>query len=55
MHIVYNAVKTHEHTRGKSNAIQKKYKVYTEVCNKYAHEIAAIQKYMPGWQPAFNY
>lgn len=55
MHIVYNALKTQEHIKEKNDAMQKKYKAYIEVCNKYTHEIAAIQKYIPGWQPPFNY
>jgi hypothetical protein len=55
MHIAYNAIKTKEHTKEKSNTIQKKYQAYTQICAKYANEIAAIQKYIPGWQPTFNY
>jgi hypothetical protein len=26
---------------------------YKAACEKYKDEIAAIQKYMPGWMPAF--
>jgi len=55
MHIVYNALKTQGRSGEKNNITHKKYKAYTEICNKYKHEIAAIQKYIPGWQPAFNY
>jgi hypothetical protein len=25
---------------------------YQSVCNKYSREIAAIQKYIPGWMPS---
>lgn len=31
---------------------QLRYQAYQDICNKYRHEIAAIQKYLPGWQPA---
>ncbi|UOE51415.1 hypothetical protein MTO98_10035 [Mucilaginibacter sp. SMC90] len=27
---------------------------YRAACEKYRDEIAAIQKYIPGWMPAFN-
>jgi hypothetical protein len=29
-----------------------RYNAYQSICNKYHREIAAIQKYLPGWQPA---
>lgn len=29
-----------------------RFKAYYAACNKYSKEIAAIQKYMPGWVPA---
>lgn len=32
--------------------LQQRYQAYNDVCHKYRHEIAAIQKYLPGWQPA---
>lgn len=28
---------------------------YQAVCAKYENEIAAVRKYIPGWQPKFNY
>ncbi|HTH83366.1 MAG TPA: hypothetical protein VL490_10545 [Mucilaginibacter sp.] len=28
-------------------------KAYQAICNKYNKEIAAIQKYLPGWAPAY--
>jgi len=31
---------------------QLRYRAYQDICHKYRHEIAAIQKYLPGWQPA---
>jgi hypothetical protein len=27
---------------------------YKAACEKYKDEIASIQKYIPGWMPAFN-
>ena len=54
MHVVYNAIKKRTTGDEKDNGVQKKYEAYLSVCNKYKHEIVAIQKYMPGWRPAFN-
>jgi len=54
MHIVYNALKNSDNTNEQNNDAQKKYEAYLSVCNKYKYEIAAIQKYIPGWRPAFN-
>jgi hypothetical protein len=31
-----------------------RFKAYQAACDKYRDEIRAIQKYMPGWMPAFN-
>ncbi|MEO3408037.1 hypothetical protein AAFN85_29235 [Mucilaginibacter sp. CAU 1740] len=31
-----------------------RFKAYQAACDKYRDEIRAIQKYMPGWIPAFN-
>jgi len=31
-----------------------RFKAYQAACEKYKDEIAAIQKYIPGWMPAFN-
>lgn len=31
-----------------------RFKAYEVVCEKYKDEITAIQKYIPGWMPAFN-
>jgi len=36
-----------------SNELQLRYHAYQTVCNKYRQEIAAIQQYIPGWQPKF--
>ena len=56
MQLVYSALKTtHSPTRKIETPIETKYKAYETTCNKYAHEIAAIQKYIPNWQPKFNY
>jgi len=32
-----------------------RYKAYRAVCEKYKHEIAAIQKYLPDWKPRFDH
>jgi hypothetical protein len=31
-----------------------RYRAYQAACTKYSKEIAAIQKYIPGWMPAFR-
>jgi hypothetical protein len=31
-----------------------RYQAYRSICSKYQREIAAVQKYMPGWQPKFQ-
>ncbi len=31
-----------------------RFRAYQAVCNKYNREIAAIQKYIPGWVPVFS-
>ena len=62
MHIVYSAINTnltsrHLHDNGHAqtqNEIAVRYKAYQDTCDKYRHEIAAIQKYIPGWIPKFR-
>jgi len=54
MHIAYNALKCGTGRNQQDDSVQKKYDAYLSVCNKYKHEIAAIQKYIPGWRPTFN-
>lgn len=34
--------------------MQQRIAAYQSACNKYKQEIAAIQKYLPGWMPAFD-
>jgi len=36
------------------NEIALRYHAYQTVCSKYSREIAAIQKYLPGWEPEFR-
>jgi hypothetical protein len=31
-----------------------RYRAYEAACQKYSEEITAIQKYIPGWMPAFR-
>jgi hypothetical protein len=60
MHLAYSAFQD----LSQPAAIQKsknketlvlRYNAYRETCQKYHSDIIAIQKYLPGWQPAFNY
>ena len=57
MHIAYSALRT-KSKNGKNQLANKKldqrYQAYQTACNKYQAEIAAIQKYMPGWMPPFE-
>lgn len=32
-----------------------RYQAYQASCDKFSREIAAIQKYIPGWMPKFSY
>ena len=50
MHLAYSALSLPE----KSNRYKARYAGYRAACNKHRDTIAAIQKYMPGWQPGFN-
>ncbi|WPU97265.1 hypothetical protein SNE26_14655 [Mucilaginibacter sp. cycad4] len=34
--------------------VLQRFEGYRTACEKYRDEIAAIQKYMPGWMPAFK-
>jgi hypothetical protein len=60
MHLAYSALKqtsksTHTADMAKANHIKKlRYKGYKAACHKYQQEIAAIQKYIPGWKPDFR-
>ncbi|WP_428330120.1 hypothetical protein [Mucilaginibacter sp.] len=59
MHIAYSALNTTN--KPSPNKVQQKnnerllrYQAYQTTCNKYSREIAAIQKYLPGWMPEFK-
>ncbi|GGB08098.1 MULTISPECIES: hypothetical protein [Mucilaginibacter] len=62
MHIAFSAlrqltgVNNNQDSRDTLNeheALQR-FEGYKTACEKYRDEIAAIQKYMPGWMPAFK-
>jgi hypothetical protein len=38
----------------KSQQLQQRLESYHATCQKYSKEIAAIQKYLPGWMPMFE-
>jgi hypothetical protein len=56
MYIAYSALQNlqqqPDHIIGPYNEQALRYLAYLETCNKYSREIAEIQKYLPGWQPA---
>ncbi|WP_158557180.1 hypothetical protein [Mucilaginibacter conchicola] len=57
MHIAYSALRTrtiNNQTQFADKQLQQRYEGYQTACNKYRHEIAAIQKYLPGWTPRFR-
>ncbi len=61
MHIAYSAIANssanqqqpgiHNET---DNEMLLRYQAYQTTCDKYSREIAAIQKYIPGWVPRFR-
>lgn len=58
MYLIYSALK-HPEPPGAGELTNQRekhlrYKAYKTVCEKYRHEIAAIQKYFPNWQPRFD-
>lgn len=62
MRLVYSAPQNTDSnlkaTTGYSKPISRRerlrYRGYQAACQKYEQEIAAIQQYIPGWQPAFK-
>ena len=70
MHVVYSAINTKNTSARPSASLQHnqpypdsyrdgdelmlRYLAYQTACNKYSHEIAAIQRYTPGWLPEFR-
>lgn len=61
MHLAYSAfnnLSIEEQPGVKPPPVKQKlrlrYKGYQAACQKYEQEIAAIQQYIPGWQPAFR-
>jgi len=60
MYIAYSALQistqqteTNNHETS-NHELLLRYHAYQTTCNKYSHEIAAIQKYIPNWQPSFR-
>jgi len=57
MHIVYSAFQKQTNPRKSaisSTEMQQRITAYQSACSKYRQEIVAIQKYLPGWLPAFD-
>lgn len=57
MYIAHNALRPTANTSRKKpikSALAERFEAYNITCNKYQNEIAAIQKYLPGWMPAFH-
>lgn len=58
MHIAYSAIKptTPPKPANQATAIRQhsiRLEAYQATCSKFSEEIAAIQKYIPGWLPAY--
>lgn len=60
MHIAYSALQQPTADNQYNNTPQTdhepllRFLAYQAACTKYSKEIAAIQKYIPGWIPAFR-
>ncbi len=62
MHLAYSAISTNASNQQQSiaeerqpdNELMLRYQAYQIACDKYRREIAAIQKYIPGWVPKFR-
>jgi hypothetical protein len=60
MHIAYSALQQptadnqHSDTPLTDHEPLLRYQAYQAACTKYNKEIAAIQKYIPGWMPTFR-
>jgi predicted metal-dependent peptidase len=54
MHIAYSALRETKKRSKDSKVLNQRMDAYQATCNKYSNEIAAIQKYMPGWLPQFD-
>ncbi|WP_295670594.1 hypothetical protein [uncultured Mucilaginibacter sp.] len=57
MHLAYSSISTaiqHQQQENSLNERQLRYLAYLVTCQKFRREIAAIQKYLPGWAPEFR-
>ncbi|MDB5286970.1 MAG: hypothetical protein JWR05_1919 [Mucilaginibacter sp.] len=57
MYIAYSALRTttkNGTSQIKNKQLQHRLAAYQATCQKYSKEIAAIQKYLPGWMPMFE-
>jgi hypothetical protein len=60
MHIAYSAINPaqpdlpQQKQPDTENERLLRYQGYKYACDKYSHEIAAIQQYLPGWMPKFR-
>jgi hypothetical protein len=63
MHLAFSAINTINNSQHQLNNGQQdptnvdlllRYQAYQTACDKYSQEIAAIQKYIPGWLPKFR-
>lgn len=57
MHLAYSAISQTNNNQNLSQTDNERllrYQAYQQTCEKYRHEIAAIQKYLPGWLPKFQ-
>jgi hypothetical protein len=58
MYLAYSALRLPAEPNGnhpdQETEILLRYRAYLNVCSKYSHYIAEIQKYFPGWVPHFK-
>lgn len=53
MHLAYSALRNTGKRPANKKAVDR-YKGYLAACQKHQQTIAAIQEYLPGWQPSFS-
>jgi hypothetical protein len=53
MHLAYSALRSTA-KQPVNKKISARYKGYQAACQKHKDTIAAIQEYLPGWQPSFS-
>ncbi|WP_299583458.1 hypothetical protein [Mucilaginibacter sp.] len=51
---ITNIIQPQNEQHAPDNELMLRYQAYQATCEKFRQEIAAIQKYIPGWVPKFR-